>query len=58
MAHIRATQHPGMVSLAEMRQHAKDLEPTDRQNNKASAHFETHVAGASAFEIRHSSAAA
>ena len=47
-----------MVSITEMRQHAKDLEPTDRQNNKASAHFETHVAGASAFEIRHSLVAA
>src|SRR6266851_5619531 len=50
MAHIGAAQHPGMVSIAGMPQNANDLEPADRQNNKASAHLETHVAEASAFE--------
>ncbi|SRR5260370_6750104 len=54
MAHIRAAQHPGMVSIAGMRQHANGLKPPDRQNNSASAHLETHVPGAGAFEPRHS----
>src|ERR1700730_6056995 len=58
LAHVRASQHPGMVSIAGMRQHANGLEPPDRQNNKVSTHTETQVTGADAFEPRHSLAAA
>src|SRR6266550_4414760 len=53
MAHIGAPQHPGMISISGMRQHANGLETADRKNNKASAHLETHVADAGAFDDRH-----
>ena len=58
MTHIRAAQHPRMVSIAGMCQDANGLEPPNRQNKTASAHLETLVAGASAFELRHGLVAA
>jgi len=58
MTHIRAAQHPRMVSIAGMCQDANGLESPNRQNKTASAHLETLVAGASAFELRHGLVAA
>jgi hypothetical protein len=40
MAHIRAAQQPGMVSIARMSQNANGLEPSDRENNIAGSHIE------------------
>ena len=58
MAHVCAAEVPGMVPVPGMRQHANDLEPADRQNNKPSAHPETQVADAGAFDTRYSMATA